>query len=117
MAVKEYQYIDAANAIGASTLRIMFRHILPNIFAPIAIIASVDLGAVITTEATLSFLGLGVPPPFPSWGGMLSLDARPFLEQAPWLALAPGAAISLTVLSFNLLGDALRDVLDPRLRS
>ncbi len=117
LAAKENQYVEAATAMGATKPRIMFRHILPNIFAPIAIITSVDLGGAIVTEATLSFLGFGVPPPFASWGGMLSIDSRPFLERAPWLALAPGAAISLSVLAFNLLGDALRDVLDPRLRT
>lgn len=116
VSVKQNQYIDAARAVGCSDRRILFLHILPNAIAPIIVIASVTLGGVIIAEASLSFLGLGTPPPTPSWGGMLSQSGRSNLENAPWLAVFPGIAISLTVLAFNLFGDALRDILDPRLR-
>jgi len=97
-------------------VRIMLRHILPNIVAPIIVVATAALGTIILAEASLSFLGLGVPPPKPSWGNMLSGEARAQFVNAPWLAVFPGAAITLVVMAFNLLGDALRDVLDPRLR-
>jgi peptide/nickel transport system permease protein len=116
LSVKEAPYIEAAHAVGAKHLRILAFHILPNVAAPIVVIATMHLGSAIISEASLSFLGFGTPPPAPSWGGMMSGGARFRLEQAPWLMLAPGAAISLTVLGFNLLGDALRDVWDPRLR-
>jgi peptide/nickel transport system permease protein len=116
LAIKENQYIDAARAVGASSSRIMFRHILPNVVAPILVLVSVLLGAAIIIEASLSFLGLGVPPPNPSWGGMLSREGRAYMEQVPTLALFPGLAISLVVLAFNMLGDTLRDIWDPRLR-
>jgi len=116
LSVKQNQYIEAARCIGASNWRILFRHIFPNVVAPILIIASVWLGNAIIIEASMSFLGLGTPPPTPSWGGMLSGEGRRQLERAPWLAIFPGLAISVVVLAFNLLGDALRDVLDPRLR-
>ena len=116
LAIKENQYIDAARAVGASSERIMFRHILPNVVAPILILVSVLLGAAIIIEASLSFLGLGVPPPNPSWGGMLSQEGRAYMEKAPTLALFPGLAISIVVLAFNMLGDTLRDIWDPRLR-
>jgi peptide/nickel transport system permease protein len=86
------------------------------VLAPIIVIASTSLGTAILVESSLSFLGLGPPPPTPTWGGMLSVGSRTFFEQAPWMAICPGIAISLTILGFNLLGDALRDVLDPRLR-
>ncbi|MBI4308353.1 MAG: ABC transporter permease [Chloroflexi bacterium] len=117
LSVKENQYFDAAKAIGCSQVRIMVHHVLPNVTAPIIVIASVSWGAVILSESSLSFLGFGVPPPEPSWGGMLSGDSRKFFEVAPWIAIFPGLAISLTVFGFNMLGDALRDVLDPRLRA
>jgi peptide/nickel transport system permease protein len=117
LSVKQNTYIDAAHAAGASSWRLVLRHILPNVFAPILIIASVWLGNAIVIEAALSFLGLGTPPPTPTWGGMLSGEGRRNLETAPYLAIFPGLAISIVVLAFNMLGDALRDLLDPRLRS
>lgn len=117
LSVKQNTFIDAAYAAGASSWRIIVRHILPNVFAPILIIASVWLGNAIVIEAALSFLGLGTPPPTPTWGGMLSGEGRRNLENAPFLAIFPGLAISVVVLAFNMLGDALRDLLDPRLRS
>ncbi|MBM3140731.1 MAG: ABC transporter permease [Candidatus Rokubacteria bacterium] len=113
---RELDYVNAARALGATSLRLMFRHILPNVMAPILIIASVTVGQAIMTEASLSFLGLGVPPPAPTWGNMLSGNNRQYMTVAPWLVIAPGVAISITVLAFNMFGDALRDVLDPRLR-
>ena len=117
LAIKENVYIEAARSIGAGSGRIVFRHILPNVIAPIIVIASIWVGNAIVIEAALSFLGLGTPPPTPTWGGMLALEGRRHLENAPWLALAPGAAISIAALAVNMLGDALRDVLDPRLRN
>ena len=117
LTIKENVYVEAARSIGATGDRIVFRHILPNVVAPIIVIASIWVGNAIVIEAALSYLGLGTPPPTPTWGGMLALEGRRHLENAPWLALAPGAAISVTVLAVNMLGDALRDVLDPRLRS
>ncbi len=116
MAIKENQFVEAARAVGASHLRIMLRHILPNVMAPIIIIATISLGFAILTESALSFLGLGVPPPYPSWGEMLSGSGRSYMHKAPWMATWPGVAISLAVFGFNMLGDALRDLLDPRLR-
>jgi len=116
LSVKQNTYIEAARSLGATNRRLLVRHILPNVAAPIIIIASVYLGNAIIIEASLSFLGMGTPPPEPSWGGMLSGEGRRNLEMAPWLAIFPGLAISAVVLAFNLLGDALRDVLDPRLR-
>ena len=117
LAVKQQTFIDAAHASGASPGRIVLRHVLPNVFAPILIIGTVWLGNAIVIEAALSFLGLGTPPPTPTWGGMLSGEGRRNLETAPYLAIFPGLAISIVVLAFNMLGDALRDLLDPRLRS
>ena len=116
LSVKESQYVDAARAIGANNLRIMLMHITPQCVAPWLIIATSALGIAILTEASLSFLGLGVPPPTPSWGGMLSGSARDYFIIAPWMAIWPGLALSLAVYGFNLFGDALRDALDPRLR-
>jgi ABC-type dipeptide/oligopeptide/nickel transport system permease subunit len=109
-------FVAAARSVGASDRRLMFRHVAPNIVAPLIIIASVDFGAAILIEAALSFLGLGTPPPAPSWGSMLSGSGRAYMEVLPTLAIFPGLAISLTVLAFNLFGDGLRDVLDPRMR-
>ena len=117
LAIKHQTFIDAAHASGASASRIVFRHVLPNVFAPILVIATVWLGNAIVIEAALSFLGLGTPPPTPTWGGMLSGEGRRNLETAPYLAIFPGLAISIVVLAFNMLGDALRDLLDPRLRT
>ncbi len=116
LSAKENVYVDAARVIGASHLRIMLRHILPNSLAPYLILASIALGGAILTEASLSFLGLGVPPPHASWGRMLSGAAQTYGFISPWLVVAPGVAIMLLVLAFNLFGDSLRDVWDPRLR-
>ena len=116
LAVAANAYIEAARAMGASSGRILVRHILPNIAAPILILASIQLGGAILVESSLSFLGAGTPPPTPTWGAMLSGSGRRFMETAPWLLVAPSVAISLAVLGFNLLGDALRDIWDPRLR-
>jgi peptide/nickel transport system permease protein len=116
LAIKENQFVEAARAVGASHLRIIARYILPNVMAPIIIIATISLGFAILAESTLSFLGLGVPPPYPSWGEMLSGSGRSYMHKAPWMATWPGVAISLAVFGFNMLGDALRDLLDPRLR-
>ena len=116
LSVKENQFVEAARAIGASHLRIILRYILPNIMAPIIIITTVSLGFTILIESALSFLGFGVPPPYPSWGEMLSGSGRSYMHKAPWMATWPGVAISLAVFGFNMLGDALRDLLDPRLR-
>jgi peptide/nickel transport system permease protein len=117
LSVKHNTYIDAACAAGASCWRIILRHILPNVFAPMLIMASVWLGNAIVIEAALSFLGLGTPPPTPTWGGMLSGEARRSLETAPHLAIFPGLAISIVVLACNIFGDAVRDLCDPRLRT
>lgn len=109
-------YIESARAIGARDARIVIRHVLPNTLATILVLASLNLGNAILFEAALSFLGLGVQPPQPSWGNMLSGPARAYFEVAPWMAVFPGIAVSLSVLGFNLLGDTLRDAFDPRLQ-
>jgi len=116
LSVVENVYVESARAIGCGHLRIMLRHILPNVAGTIIVLATIGLGAFILAESALSFLGFGVPPPYPSWGAMLSGAGRSFFSQAPWMAIYPGLAISLAVFGFNMLGDALRDVLDPRLR-
>ncbi|MBI2909801.1 MAG: ABC transporter permease [Chloroflexi bacterium] len=116
LTVKQNQYVDAAKAMGCGDGRIIFMHILPNCTAPYIVLATAQLGGAILVEASLSFLGLGVPPPHPTWGSMLTGAAQRFAQTAPWMAVYPGIAISLAVFGFNLLGDALRDVLDPRLR-
>jgi peptide/nickel transport system permease protein len=113
---KNNAYVEAARVIGASQGRIMFRHIFPQVVAPLIVIISIMIPAIALLSAALSFLGLGLPPPTPSWGGDLSKDAREYFQHAPWMATFPGAAISFTVLSFNMLGDAMRDIFDPRLR-
>ena len=116
LSAKEQQFVEAARAMGASDLRVLLFHIVPNIFPPVLVLASIVVGSAILVEASLGFLGLGVPPPAASWGNMLSGAGRQFFIQAPWIAIAPGLAISLLVLSFNLLGDAVRDAIDPKLR-
>jgi peptide/nickel transport system permease protein len=116
LAIREFQYIEAARAIGISHLRIAFRHVLPNTVGPFIVLCTAQLGSAILVEATLSFLGLGVPEPYPSWGRMLSVSAAEYAQKAPHLVMFPGLAISLAVFGSNLLGDALRDTLDPRLR-
>ena len=116
LSVKENAYIEAAQAFGGSSLRIMLLHILPNVAAIIIVVATIGLGNLILLEASLSFLGFGVPPPHPTWGGMLSLQGLSYMYQAPWLAMWPGVALSAAVFGFNMFGDALRDLLDPRLR-
>ena len=114
--IRENDYFQAAEAIGSSKWRTLIRHVLPNIAPPIIIIFSINIGGVIISEASLSFLGFGLPAKIPSWGGMLSREGRQYMEQAPWLALWPGLALTITVYSLNMLGDAVRDLLDPRLR-
>ena len=116
LSIREMQYIEAARALGLAHLRIAFRHILPNTIGPFIVLTTAQLGSAILTEAALSFLGLGVPEPYPSWGRMLSVSAAEYAQKAPHLVLFPGIAISLAVFGSNLLGDALRDTLDPRLR-
>jgi peptide/nickel transport system permease protein len=113
LAAKVEDYVEAARAVGNPHWRIVLRHILPNILAPIIVQATLSMAAAIIAEASLSFLGLGQQPPQPSWGSMLN-TAKSFLAEAPWMAWWPGLAISVVVLSFNLLGDGLRDALDPR---
>jgi len=115
MAVKEREFVEAARALGASNLRIVFRHILPNIVQPLIVQAAIGMAGAVLAEATLSFLGLGIPPPAPSWGTMLN-DARAHLFDSPHLVVFPAIAVMLAVLSFNFIGDALRDLLDPRTR-
>ena len=116
LSVRELPFVEAARALGAGHVEIMFRHILPNVLAPYLIMLTALLGQAILLESSLSFLGLGVSEPTAAWGLMLRGSATQFAERAPWLAIAPGAAISLAVFAFNFVGDALRDALDPRLR-
>jgi peptide/nickel transport system permease protein len=116
LAMLQNPYVEAARALGAGHGRIVIFYVVPNVMATILILATIGLGTVILAESSLSFLGFGVPPPYPSWGGMLSGSGRTFMFHAPWMALFPAAAISLAVFGFNMFGDALRDVLDPRLR-
>jgi peptide/nickel transport system permease protein len=114
LSLREKEYIEASRVIGNSGLRTVFVHILPNCVAPLVVLATSMFGWVILAESALSFLGLGVPPPAPTWGNMLS-SGRPYIESAAWLGIAPGVCIALTLLGVNLLGDALRDWLDPRM--
>ncbi len=116
LSLKQSPYIEAARAMGASTFRIMFLQLLPNAVASIIVLGTTRIGGYILGEASLSFLGFGVPPPFPTWGGMLSGTGITYMYRAPWLAIWPGLALGITVFAFNMLGDALRDLLDPRLR-
>jgi len=115
LSVKQNEYVEAARAMGASHVRILFRHIMPNAIAPIIVYATMSIGGAIITEAALSFLGMGVQPPTPSWGLMLS-DARALMFSAPWLTIWPGFAILTTVLAFVLMGDGLRDALDVKIK-
>jgi peptide/nickel transport system permease protein len=116
LAIREQQYVEAARAIGCGNSRIVLQYIVPNVLPSILVIGTLYFGQAIVAEASLSFLGLGTQPPYPSWGGMLSGSARTYLLQAPWLAIYPGVLLAVVVLSFNLLGDAARDLIDPRLR-
>jgi peptide/nickel transport system permease protein len=117
LALREMPFVEAAKATGMSEFRIAVRHVLPNTLAPLIVLGTAQLGAAILTEASLSFLGLGIPEPHPSWGRMLSESAAEYVRTAPWLVIFPGLAISLTVFGTNLVGDAARDILDPRQRS
>lgn len=116
VSVRENMYVHAAQSTGARTLRILWKHILPNVLPPIIVLFTTRVGTVILAESGLSFLGLGVPPPAPTWGGMLSGSGRTFMFQGPWLALAPGLCLTVVVYATNVFGDALRDLLDPRMR-
>jgi peptide/nickel transport system permease protein len=116
ISVKEEMYTHASLSIGAKTLHVLWRHILPNIMPVVIVLFTTRIGAVILTEAGLSFLGLGVPPPAPTWGSMLSGTGRTYMYMGPWLALAPGLCLTIVVYAINVYGDALRDLLDPRMR-
>jgi ABC-type dipeptide/oligopeptide/nickel transport system permease subunit len=115
LAVREFEYITAIRTVGARDTRIVFRHILPNVISPVLVQASLGVGFAITAEAGLSFLGLGVQPPTPTWGSMIQVGFQ-YLEIAPWLVMAPGTLIFMAVLGFNLFGDGIREALDPHLR-
>jgi len=117
LSLREQPFVEAARAVGMGEIRIAVRHVLPNTLAPLIVLATAQLGSAILVEASLSFLGLGIPEPHPSWGRMLSESAAEYVRTAPWLVIFPGVAISLTVFGTNLLGDALRDILDPRQHS
>ena len=116
IAIKENDYFLAARAIGTPTSQILIHHVLPNIMAPVIIVFSINIGGVIMSLASLGFLGYGLPTNIPDWGGMLSREGRKYMEQAPWLALWPGLCLTIVVYAFNMFGDAVRDLLDPRLR-
>jgi peptide/nickel transport system permease protein len=113
LSLREREFVTAARGIGAPNSRIIARHVLPNMLGPLIVLASLDIGGIIILESALSFLGLGVKPPTPSWGGMLA-DGRAFVRTYPHIAIVPGLAITMSVLAFNLIGDGLRDALDPR---
>jgi peptide/nickel transport system permease protein len=115
LATREREFVEAARALGASDLRVITRHILPNIIQPVIVQAAIGMAGAVLAEATMSFLGLGVPPPTASWGSMLN-EARSHLFDSPYLVMFPAAAVMVAVLSFNFIGDALRDILDPRSR-
>ncbi len=116
VSVREHMYVHAAQSTGASSLRILWKHVLPNVLPPIIVLFTTRVGSVILAESGLSFLGLGVPPPAPTWGSMLSGSGRTYMFQGPWLALAPGLCLTVVVYATNVFGDALRDLLDPRMR-
>ncbi len=116
LGVREQMYVHAAQSVGASTARMLWRHILPNVLPPIIVLFTTRVGTVILAESGLAFLGLGVPPPAPTWGAMLSGSGRTYMFQGPWLALAPGLCLTAVVYATNVFGDALRDLLDPRMR-
>lgn len=116
VAVRENMYVHAAQSLGASSMRILWKHILPNVMPVVIVIFTTRVGTVILAESGLAFLGLGVPPPAPTWGGMLSGSGRTYMFQGPWLALAPGLCLTVMVYATNVFGDALRDLLDPRMR-
>jgi len=116
LGVKQEMYIEAARSVGVGPARILSHHVLPNVMATIIIITSLSLGASVLAESALSFLGYGVPPPDPTWGQMMGAEARPYINRGPWMAIFPGIALSIVVFSINVLGDGLRDALDPRLR-
>jgi len=116
LAMRGQPYVEAARGLGAGHAHVLWRHVLPNVLTTVIVLATVQLGAAILAESTLAFLGYGVPPPYPAWGSMLSGTGRAYMLQSPWLSIWPGLAISLAVFGFNVLGDALRDELDPRLR-
>ena len=116
VAVRENMYVHAAQSLGASSIRILWKHILPNVMPVVIVIFTTRVGTVILAESGLAFLGLGVPPPAPTWGGMLSGSGRTYMFQGPWLALAPGLCLTVMVYATNVFGDALRDLLDPRMR-
>jgi len=115
LTVKNLEYVEAARSVGRTDASIILNHIVPNIIGPLMVLASLSMATAINAEASLSFIGLGVQPPVPSWGSMLA-DGRAYMLDAPWIATAPGLAVTLAVLGYNLLGDGLRDMLDPRLR-
>lgn len=114
--IRENIYVKAATSVGATNFRVMWRHIIPNIMAVIIILFTTRIPGIIMTEASLSFLGLGIPPPMPSWGGMLSGSARTYMMEAPWMGIWPGVALALLIFATNMFGDAMRDLLDPRMR-
>jgi peptide/nickel transport system permease protein len=116
IAVMARPHIEVAQSVGVGDFRLITRHLLPNTLPPIIILATIEIPLVILIEASLSFLGFGIPPPYPAWGGMLTWEARQHMLTAPWLAIAPGVALSMTIFGWNMFGDALRDLLDPTLR-